>query len=136
VKGNVLGWSIGGVLLLIYLVFAFWFMDAGNFSDGTVSGRYALRLSGETSILILKQDHTFQQELDRAGTVRLAQGSWRVSGEGHIAFSKQFLRVSGQEISPAGQAYGQIENRFGLLSITLAPNPNGPTFHKKLFGRV
>jgi hypothetical protein len=123
---------IGIVFLLAVVVGTFWYWEGENFSDGAVSGTYIHHTNGETSTLVLKPDRSFQQELDVAGTVRHAEGSWRVSGEGHIAFSGEFLRVSGEEMSPAGQAYGQIENWFGVVSITLAPNPDGPRFRKKL----
>jgi hypothetical protein len=123
---------MGGLLLLICLIFAFWYVEAGNFSDSKMSGGYILQQGGETATLILGRDHSFQQTLDHSGAVRRAEGSWRVGGEGHIAFSREFLQVSGEEMSPVGQGYGQIENWFGLVSITLAPNPNGPRFHKKL----
>ena len=125
--------SIGAVLLLVCVTFTFWYVEAGNFSDSKMSGTYILQQGGEMSTLILGLDHSFQQQLDRSGIVSRAEGSWRVSGEGHIAFSKEFLKVSGEEMSPAGQAYGQIENWFGLVSIALAPNPDGPTFRKKWF---
>ncbi|MFY9646963.1 MAG: hypothetical protein WAK29_17420 [Terriglobales bacterium] len=125
---------VGLVFLLTVVVGTFWYWDAENFSASAVSGTYTHHLRGETSTLVLKPDGSFQQELDVAGTVRRAEGSWRVSGEGHIAFSGEFLKVSGEEMSPAGQAYGQIEKWFGVVSITLAPNPDGPRFHKKLFG--
>jgi hypothetical protein len=125
--------SLGLIFLLIVVIGVFWYWEGENFSDGAVSGTYVLQLNGETSALVLRSDHSFQQELDVAGTVRRTEGTWRVSGEGHIAFSGEFLKVSGEEMSPAGQAYGQIENRFGLVSITLAPNPDGPRFREKLF---
>ena len=125
--------SIGVVVLLVCVAFAFWYVEAGNFSDGKMSGTYILQQGGEMSTLILGLDHSFHQQLNRSGAVSRAEGSWRISGEGHIAFSKEFLKVSGQEMSPAGQGYGQIENWFGLVSINLAPNPGGPTFRRKLF---
>jgi hypothetical protein len=131
VRKNLVIWS-AGVCVSILLVFVVWYIEAGNFSEGAVSGTYTLQLNGETSTLVLKANHSFQQELDRAGTKIRSEGTWRVSGEGHIAFSDRFLKVTGREMSPAGQAYGQLENRLGLVSITLAPNPDGPTFHKKL----
>jgi hypothetical protein len=131
-KMTVAAWT-GLAFLLTVVVGTLWYREGENFSDGAVSGTYIHHLNGETSTLVLKPDRSFQQELDVAGTVRRAEGSWRVSGEGHIAFSGAFLKVSGQEMSPAGQAYGQIENWFGVVSITLAPNPDGPRFRKKLF---
>jgi hypothetical protein len=126
------GW-VGVVLLLTVTLGLFWYWEGENFSDRAVSGTYTFRLNGETSTLVLRPDHSFQQELDSAGTVRRAEGSWHVFGEGGIAFSEEFLKVPGEEMGASGRPYGQIENWFGIVSITLAPNPDGPRFHKKLF---
>jgi hypothetical protein len=126
------GW-VGVVLLLTVTLGLFWYWEGENFSDRAVSGTYTFRLNGETSTLVLRPDHSFQQELDSAGTVRRAEGSWHVFGEGGIAFSGEFLKVAGEEMGASGRPYGQIENWFGIVSITLAPNPDGPRFHKKLF---
>ena len=122
---------LSGIFLLITAMGIFYYWEGENFSDGAVSGTYTLQLSGEASTLVLRPDHSFQQELRLPGKVGHAEGTWRVSGEGHIAFSREFLKVTGEDLSPGGQAFGQIENRFGLVWITLAPNPNGPTFHKR-----
>ena len=65
--------------------------------------------------------------------MRRAEGSWHVFGEGGIAFSEEFLKVPGEEMGASGRPYGQIRNWFGIVSITLAPNPGGPRLHKKLF---
>jgi hypothetical protein len=131
-KMSVGGW-VGVVLLLTLTLGLFWYWEGENFSDRAVSGTYTFRLNGEGSTLVLRPDHSFQQELDSAGTVRRAVGSWHVFGEGGIAFSEEFLKVPGKEMGASGRPYGQIENWFGIVSITLAPNPNGPRFHKKLF---
>lgn len=49
-------------------------------------------------------------------------------------FSKEFLKVSGQEVRPDGQVDGEVRKRLGLfLSIALNPDPGGPVFRKKLF---
>ena len=83
---------------------------------------------------MLTPDHQFQQELESAGTVRRAEGEWHVFGKGGIGFSEEFLRVIGQEMGPSGRPYGQIRNWFGIVSITLSPNPDGgPRFHKRMF---
>jgi hypothetical protein len=126
------GW-VGVVLLLTVTLALFWYWEGENFNDRAVSGTYTFRLNGETSTLVLRPDHSFHQELDSAGTVRRAEGSWHVFGEGGIASSKEFLKVPGEEMGASGRPYGQIENWFGIVSITLAPNPNGPRFHKKFF---
>jgi hypothetical protein len=128
--------SIGVALLLIFLLFGFWYVEAGNFSDSNVPGTYVFQQNGERSTLILRADHSFQQQLEVEGRVSRASGSWRLfpsDSQSHIGFSKEFLKLSNQKINPDGTAYGGLENIFGLLSITLGPSPDGPTFRKKWF---
>ncbi len=86
-----------------------------------MSGTYHLAQDGETSTLVLKPDHSFQQELNRSGTVRRAAGSWRRFGEAGIEFSRDFLEVSGQELDPNGISYGHIEKKLGIwVSLALS----------------
>lgn len=123
-------------LLLIAAIFTFWFWEGENFSESAVSGTYTVRIDGEKSTLILRPDHSFQQQLDSGGTVKRAEGTWSVFGEGHIEFSPEFLILTGEEISPSGAggaAYGVIVNRFGFVSIALNRDGDGPKFHKKWF---
>jgi hypothetical protein len=122
------------VILLSIIVFWVWYSVAADYGYAAVSGTYTLQRGDETSTLVLRPDHSFQQEISRAGKVERAQGSWRRIGEGGIVFSKEFLRVAGEEVRPDGQADGEVKKRcLGLLlSINLNPSPNGPTFHKKL----
>jgi hypothetical protein len=111
----------GGVVALLFLCFVIWYVIAADYSDKVASGSYHLSQNDETSTLILKSDHSFQQELSKHGRVERATGTWRRIGEGGIAFSKEFLTVSGQEPGADGTAYGEIHKRFGfLVSITLA----------------
>ena|SRR6202035_1176614 len=123
----------GGILLLI-LVFWVWYSVAADYGYSAVSGTYTFRLNGEASTLVLRKDHTFQQELTHQGRVERAQGNWRRIGEGGVVFSKEFLRVSGQEVRPDGEADGEVQKRFlGLfLSIRFNPEPNGPSFYRKV----
>jgi len=121
------------ILLLTVALGLFWYWEGENFSDGAVCGTYTLRQNGEAVTLVLTPDHRFQQELESAGTVRRAEGGWHIFGEGGIGFSEEFLNVTGEEMGPSGRPYGQIRNWFGIVSITLAPNPGGPRLHKKLF---
>jgi hypothetical protein len=110
-----------GTVLLLVTLFVLWYVIASDYSDGIASGTYHLSQNGETSTLIIKPDHSFQQELNRSGKVQRAEGSWRRLGEGGIAFSKEFLLVSGQEPGADGTAYGQLEKRFGfLVSVALS----------------
>jgi hypothetical protein len=125
--------GLGVIFLLIAGIFTFWFWEGENFSDRAVAGTYITQLRGEKSTLVLKPDHSFQQELDTAGTVKRAEGTWYVFGEGHIELSKEFLILPGQAVSPSGAAYGDIVNRLGFVSIALDSDGDGPKFHKKLF---
>jgi hypothetical protein len=123
-----------GILLSIIL-FWVWYSVAADYVYSAVAGTYTLQQSGETSTLVLRPDRSFLQEVTRAGRVERAQGSWRRIGEGGIVFSKEFLKMAGQEVRPDGEADGEVKKRcLGLLfSINLNPDPGGPTFRKKLF---
>jgi len=126
-------WVSCGVILLVVFLWA-WYSIAADYGYKAVSGVYVLRVNGETSILVLKPDQTFQQELLRSGKTQHAEGSWRLFGEGHVAFSREFINIPGEELSLDGAAYAQVKKSFGIfLSIALDPNPGGPTYHKKLF---
>jgi hypothetical protein len=110
----------GGVVALLLLC-VIWYVIAADYSDRVASGTYHLSQNGETSTLILNSNHGFQQELSKHGRVERATGTWRRIGEGGIAFSKEFLTLSGQEPGADGTAYGEIHKRFGfLVSLILA----------------
>src|SRR5208337_2932755 len=116
------------VLLGICLL---WYIIASDYSDAAASGTYHLAQGGETSTLVLKSDHTFQQELRHFGKEQRAVGTWRRVGEGGIAFSKEFLVVSGQEPGADGTPYGEIHKDFGIfVSLTLTQ------YHVLWYGRV
>jgi len=122
-----------GVVILVLLCFGLWYFVAGDYSDGIVSGTYHLSKHGETSTLVLKPDHKFQQVVDRSGNVQRAEGTWRhVSSFGGIAFSEEFLEVTGQELGANGLAYGDLNKFLGLLpsSITLK------TYDIEWYGKV
>jgi hypothetical protein len=116
-----------------FLLFCGWYAIAANYDYEAVAGTYTLKLPDESSTLILKSDRTFKQELTHLGRVEHAAGSWRRLGEGGIAFSKEFLKVSGQEFDAEGTAYGEINKSLGLF-FSISLNPGSPTFHKKLLG--
>jgi hypothetical protein len=60
-----------------------------------------------------------------------ATGTWHRVGQGGIAFSKEFLQVSGQEPSPDGSSYADMKKDFGLfVYLTLH------TYHVMWYGRV
>jgi hypothetical protein len=123
--------AIGVIFSLIVLVL--WYSVAANYDYGVLAGTYVLSRDGETCTLHLKSDRSFTQDLVRSGKVEHAQGTWHRFGEAHVEFSSEFLRVSGQELSPAGAAHGQFEKTFGIIpSLTLAPLPDGPKFRKRI----
>jgi hypothetical protein len=124
-------WILGGCLLLLVVCFALWYMVAADYGDGVASGTYHFAQDDETSTLVLKPDHSFQQELSEHGEVKRAAGTWRRLGEGRIAFSKGFLFVSGHEPSADGTAYADIHKDFGLLVSLILPQ-----YHVEWYGRV
>lgn len=115
---------------LVVFFFVLWYV-VSDYGDGVASGTYHFAQDDETSTLVLKPDHSFRQELSEHGEVKHAAGTWRRLGEGGIAFSKEFLFVSGHEPSADGTAYADIHKDFGLLvSLVL------PQYHVEWYGRV
>jgi hypothetical protein len=119
--------------MLACLGFAMWYVEAGDFSERAVSGRYGLQTVDRTSRLVLMRDHTFQQEIDFQGKTARSAGTWRIVGEGGIAFSKDFIVVPGQERSHDGTVYGQIKNVLGIVSIRFDQDSDGLEFRKRIF---
>jgi hypothetical protein len=119
------------VPISIWLCFVLWWILASDYSDKTLSGTYYFSQDGLKSTLILKPDHTFQQELSQSGKMMHAEGSWRRLGEANIAFSKEFLSVPGQELGADGTPYGAFHKTLGfLISLTLSQ------YHVLWYGRV
>jgi hypothetical protein len=118
---------VAGAIALFFLV---WNIVV-DYGDSVISGTYHLAQNSETSTLVLKPDHSFQQELTKLGKVERATGTWRHIGEGGVAISKEFLTVPGQEPGPDGTAYGELHKDFGLLiSIRLRQ------YHVLWYGRI
>lgn len=123
---------VGGAVILAIVAFAGWYSIAANYDYGALAGTYIFNRDGERCTLSLRSDRTFSEELNRSGNVQVAQGQWHRSGEAHVSFSPEFLRVSGQELDASGQAHGQFDKALGLHPyLTLAPLPGGPIFRKK-----
>jgi hypothetical protein len=117
------------------IIGAFWYVEAGNFSDANVQGVYVKSGNGETWTLTLRPDHSFKQAFEAGGKRAEAQGTWRLfpsNSQNHIAFSDTFLTIPGQLKSPDGTASGSLQNSFGLLSISLKSESGGVTFRKRL----
>jgi hypothetical protein len=110
-----------------------WYVLAFNYDYGTLAGVYVLDQAGERCVLSLRADHTFVEELSKAGDVQKSYGTWHRYGEAHVSFSQEFLRVSGQELNASGESHGEFEKSLGLFPVlTLAPLPNGPQFRRRL----
>ena len=122
---------VAGALALSFVIFnVFWYIYA-DYGDSVTSGTYHLAQNGETSTLVLKPDHSFQQELSKLGRVEHAVGTWQRIGEGGVTFSEEFLTVSGQEPDPDGTAFGDLHKDLGLfVSLTLRQ------YHVLWYGKV
>ncbi len=125
---------VSGVLMLGLITFVAWYSIASNYDYDVLAGTYSLRRDGETLTLVLKKDRSFQEEFIHDGKVEHSQSSWRRIGEGGVVFSKEFIRASGQEIMPDGEAYAAVKKTLGLFpSIHCAPDSSGPVFSKRYF---
>lgn len=80
---------------------------------------------------MLRPNHTFGQQVSRAGSTEKAEGNWRLFLQGGIAFSDSFLSVSGQDRSSDGTVYGHVSKAFGIgpASILLSQ------YHVLWYGR-
>jgi hypothetical protein len=121
-------------MLLFIIVFCAWWYVAFNNDYGALAGTYVFDGNGEKCTLNLRPDRTFAQELSRSGEIQKSQGHWDRYGVSHVSFSNEFLKLSGEEMDAAGEAHGQFDKTLGIFpTLTLAPLPNGPQFHRKLF---
>ena len=125
--------ACGAILILAFLWC--WYALAADYSYRAVAGKYMYHGDGESSTLVLMRDRSFQQDLNRDGKHVHVQGTWRRIGEGGVVFSKEFLKVKGQEVRSDGEADGQIEKRFAgfLPSIRFEPQFSGPKFNRRPF---
>ena len=119
-------------ILLSGVLFVIWYSVAANYDYGALAGTYVSHSNGATCILQLKPDRTFVEEVNRPGGTQRSEGHWRRYGEAHVAFSKEFLTLPGEETNAEGEADGEFDKRLGIFpTLVLAPVPNGPVLHKK-----
>jgi hypothetical protein len=102
-------------------------------ADSALSGTYAGKGEGVEARLFLKPDHTFEQWVGPPDVEKHAQGSWKLSPNGDIAFSNAFLKASGQQLTEdetatcshtEGSTYLQIE-------IDMTSKSGSPSFRKR-----
>jgi len=124
------------VLLLLILPAGFWawYVIAADYDYSALSGTYAFSGGDEKCMLNLRPDETFTQVLSREGKVQSVQGTWHRYGEAHVSFSEAFIPLVGEDLKPLGKPHGQFDKTLGFFpTLTLAPLPGGPMFHRKLF---
>jgi|HubBroStandDraft_1064217.scaffolds.fasta_scaffold67487_2 hypothetical protein len=125
--------TAGGVLLLILALCA-WYSIAANYDYSALSGTYTFRDNAGSCTLRLHADRTFEQELSHSSEIQKSRGKWHRYGEAHVSFSSEFMKLSGEEMNAEGEAHGEFEKVIGLFpTLVLAPVPNGPKLHKRLF---
>ena len=94
-----------------------------------VAGRYQETEGTRRKTLVLNSDHTFEQTVEGPTQTSTARGTWSISSNGDIAFSKEFIKSSGQELGngetaramdPRGSKFLQIEiaadQELGMLN--------------------
>jgi hypothetical protein len=110
-----------------------------------LAGTYTFHNANISTILVLKPDLTFTQQLSADGQTKHAQGTWHRVGEGGVVFSGDFLRLPGQRSyadSPgsdeASWPHPEFSGEFHKV-LTVYPEiwlegvPAGVALHKKLF---
>jgi len=116
--GKSLRWT-GGVLLLLVCC-GWWLVVAMDYGESAAVGKYRFTGNGAISTLVLKPDHTFQQDLQIGSNKQHSEGTWHRVGEGGISFSKDFIAVSGDEPSADGSTFCDMHKTLGLfLSLQL-----------------
>ena len=105
-----------------------------DYSYRAVAGVYRAKSHGVVSTLLLGEDQGFAQEVVLNGKTQRSRGTWRRFGEGRVAFSKEFIRMQGEEARSDGQVDGEVEKTLGLFfTIHIDPDPGGSVYHKRLF---
>lgn len=86
-----------------------WYAVSADYDYGALTGTYVLAANGDQCTLRHTPNHTFTEEIGSSSNPRIVQGEWLRYGEAHASFSREFIKVSGEELNPAGEAHGQFE---------------------------
>lgn len=105
---------IGAIFVAVVCLFL-WAVVAMDYGDGVASGTYTFTRGAETSTLVLKSNHTFQQTRRIGNVEERAAGTWRRVGQGGITFSKEFLVVTGDEPEPDGTTFCDMHKFLGMV---------------------
>jgi hypothetical protein len=108
-------WTFFGCVFLLAGLVVLWYSIATDYDDSVAEGIYDFAQDAQSSTLRLRSDHVFEQERREHGRVEHATGTWRRIGEGGIAFSREFLTVSGQERGTDGTAIADMRKNLGVF---------------------
>jgi hypothetical protein len=86
-----------------------------------------------TATLALGADHSFTQEVVQNNVNKRAVGTWKQDSNGTVLFSKQFLKTSGEALSPYEKA-SSMDPRGSNLQIEISQSEHfaEPVFRKHL----
>jgi hypothetical protein len=128
---NTFNRRIGIALLAAILLFVGWYVEAEDFSQSRVSGKYVFQHDGIKQAVTLYPDHRFAQDDLMNGSSKHADGTWRmVSSGGMMCFSSNFLDApEGTRGAEEKEVFATFKNYLGWVSITL----NGKKSYKQLF---
>jgi hypothetical protein len=122
------------VFLALSQYHVLWYRRTDPSPNSTIVGTYAGDEEGVRSILVLRQDHTFEQTIGRLATVKHAEGKWTTSEGGDVIFSREFLKTSGEALRENETASAwDPKGSYLQIQIAMASPSGAPTFRKKQF---
>ncbi len=125
-----------GVLVSLTLAqyHVLWYGKTDPSPINSVTGTYVGDEEGVPARLIVKADRTFEQEITNHGITHQAKGSWSVNQHGDIAFSRAFLKTSGEPLREDETAFAWYPTGSDLQIQIAVDTPLGvPTFRKRRF---
>lgn len=124
-----------GALVCTAVLWA-WYVWLADYGYSAVAGTYVYQDDKQKATLILFQNHVFDEVLVTGNGTEKARGSWERSGEAGVAFSPDFLILTGQ--SKAGDhVWGHVRKTLGGLHQSIVfrrdDGEDGPAFSKRMF---
>lgn len=96
-----------------------WYGKVKNSTTGQVAGHYQATDETHRRTLVLNADHTFEQTVSGWMQTSTAKGTWSVSGNGDVVFSREFLKPSGQPLADGETAKAMDPRGSGFLQIEI-----------------
>jgi hypothetical protein len=97
-----------------------WYGKTDPTGNDQVAGRYQETDGTRRRTLVLNSDHTFEQTVEGLMQTATARGTWTVSGNGDIAFSREFIKSSGQALADGETAKAMDPRGSKFLQIEIA----------------